>query len=181
MITEAECMKLTDRILSSLNLGDFEIRVNHRVLLEGMFALAGIKPTDFKTVCSSVDKLDKVPWGEVKKELVNDKKIDETAVDKLEQYVRARGTLFRLLFVTNLFLELVPDANNERLFEFFEKIQDERVSKATKELRLLLEYCQIYNCEKNVVFEPSLARGLDYYTGTIYEAVITSKYINFQT
>jgi histidyl-tRNA synthetase len=175
MITEAECLKVADRILSSLNLGDFEIRVNHRVLLEGMFALAGINPNDFKTVCSSVDKLDKVPWDEVKKELINEKNIDEAAADKLEQYVRARGNRQLLYFNFILLLELVAGANNERLFEFFEQIQDERITKAIKELRVLMDYCALYNCDKSVVFEPSLARGLDYYTGTIYEAVITSK------
>lgn len=91
MITEAEVLKIADQVLSKLQLGDFEIRLNHRVLLEGMFELAGISDKDFKTVCSSVDKLDKSPWEEVRKELIEEKKIDQEAVDKLGNYVRARG------------------------------------------------------------------------------------------
>ncbi|KAI6189474.1 Histidine--tRNA ligase [Aphelenchoides bicaudatus] len=157
MLTDAECLKITDQILSSFQLGEFEIRVNHRVLLEGMFSLAGIKPTDFKTVCSSVDKLDKVEWEDVKQELVNEKKIEEAAVDNLKQYVLARKSY----------------PSNEELFAFFESTDNENIKKAVKDLRLLLKYCAIYKCDKNVAFEPSLARGLDYYTATIYEAVIT--------
>jgi histidyl-tRNA synthetase len=101
MITEAECLKICDRILSVLELGEFEIRVNHRVLLEGMFELAGIKPSDFKFVCSSIDKLDKLPWSDVRKELVDEKHIDPEAADKLEQYVRVRGEFF-CIFLTCL-------------------------------------------------------------------------------
>ena len=40
-------------------------------------------------------------------------------------------------------------------------------------MALLLEYCEIYGCLQNVSFDLSLARGLDYYTGVIYEAVLT--------
>lgn len=93
MLTEAECLKVADRVLSALDLGMYEIRVNHRVLLEGIFALAGISPEAFKIVCSSIDKLDKVPWNEVRTELINEKNINADAVDRLEQYVRARGGL----------------------------------------------------------------------------------------
>lgn len=70
----------------------------------------------------------------------------------------------------------MTDASNEKLFEHFEQLADPKIVKAIQELRLLLEYCALYKCDSVVVFEPSLARGLDYYTGAIYEAVITSKY-----
>ena len=60
-------------------------------MLEGMFALSGIKDADFKSVCSSVDKLDKHPWAEVKEELIKEKGIAQDAVNKLEKFVRLRG------------------------------------------------------------------------------------------
>lgn len=56
-----------------------------------MFALSGIKNQDFKTVCSSVDKLDKQPWHEIKEELVKEKHIDESAVNRLADFVNLRG------------------------------------------------------------------------------------------
>jgi len=65
--------------------------LNHRLLLEGIFSICGIKQSDFKTVCSSVDKLDKAPWDDIRKELVDEKGIDEKAADALEYYVRLRG------------------------------------------------------------------------------------------
>lgn len=71
--------------------------------------------------------------------------------------------------------ELTTDSTNDKLFEHFDQIGNPKISKAVQELRLLMEYCTLYKCDANVVFEPSLARGLDYYTGTIYEAVITSR------
>jgi len=159
MVTEAECLKIAHRILTGLDLGTFEIRVNHRVLLERMFALAGIESKDFKIVCSSVDKLDKSEWNEVKTELIDTKAIHEDAVKKLEGFVMSRK-------------QMGEDATNEKLFEQFETIDDEQIRSAIGQLRTLIEYCTLYKCEANIVFEPSLARGLDYYTGAIYEVVI---------
>jgi histidyl-tRNA synthetase len=57
-------------------------------------------------------------------------------------------------------------------------LEDEKASannsikKATDELRLLFEYLEIYGVASRVQFDPSLARGLDYYTGAIYETVM---------
>uniref|UniRef100_A0A7E4VLT9 histidine--tRNA ligase n=1 Tax=Panagrellus redivivus TaxID=6233 RepID=A0A7E4VLT9_PANRE len=162
MVPEAECIRVVDEVMTQLDLGDFEIRLNHRLLLEGMFSLSGIADKDFKTVCSSVDKLDKSPWAEVANELINEKKIDEAAVNKLEQYVRLRAQN--------------PDLDNLGLLEKFledpEASQNASIVTAVKEIKVLLEYVELFGANQNVVFEPSLARGLDYYTGAIYEVVI---------
>lgn len=96
MLPEAECLKVLDEVLTALNLGDFYTKLNHRLLLEGIFAISGIKQSHFKNVCSSVDKLDKEPWTNVRTELINEKNIDEQAVDKLEYYVRLRGFSYRV-------------------------------------------------------------------------------------
>lgn len=62
-------------------------------MLEGMFSICGIMDNDFKTVCSSVDKLDKQPWKEIQEELVKTKGINEEAVASLEKFVRLRGKI----------------------------------------------------------------------------------------
>lgn len=60
MLPDAECVRVVAEILSSLNIGEFVIKLNHRKLLDGMFEACGV-PTDlFRTICSAVDKLDKV-------------------------------------------------------------------------------------------------------------------------
>ena len=45
-----------------------------------------------------------------------------------------------------------------------------------EDMRLLLRYCALYGISDRVVFDLSLARGLDYYTGVIYEAILTGMY-----
>ncbi|KAI6213054.1 hypothetical protein M3Y94_00104000 [Aphelenchoides besseyi] len=159
MIPDAECIKVADEVMQRLDLGVYEIRLNHRVLLEGIFELSGIEEKEFKTVFSSIDKLDKVPWTEVQKELVDEKKINSDAVEKLRDYVLARANK--------------PNSSNLELLEYFATLENPKVKTAVEELKLLLKFCSVYCCDKSVVFEPSLARGLDYYTGVIYEVVVT--------
>jgi histidyl-tRNA synthetase len=60
MIPDVECVRVVSEILTSLQLGDFIIKVNHRQLLDGLFEACGVPSDKFRTVCSSVDKLDKV-------------------------------------------------------------------------------------------------------------------------
>uniref|UniRef100_A0A665V5Q7 histidine--tRNA ligase n=1 Tax=Echeneis naucrates TaxID=173247 RepID=A0A665V5Q7_ECHNA len=60
MIPDAECLKIVHEILSELELGDFCIKVNDRRILDGMFAVCGVPIDKFRTICSTVDKLDKV-------------------------------------------------------------------------------------------------------------------------
>lgn len=58
---------------------------------------------------------------------------------------------------------------------------DPRISQAILELRLLIEYTEVFNCTPHrIVFDPALARGLDYYTGTIYEIVIKGNIYNLK-
>ena len=65
--------------------------MNHRQLLEAMFSASGIPSNLFKTVSSSVDKLDKQSWAVVREELIKEKGVDEPAVDALGEFVRIRG------------------------------------------------------------------------------------------
>lgn len=60
MLPDAECVKVVSDILKSLDIGDYVIKLNHRQLLDGMFEACGVPADKFRTICSSVDKLDKV-------------------------------------------------------------------------------------------------------------------------
>ena len=70
MVTDVECVLIVKEILSKLNLGKFEIKVNHRQILDGIFEVCGVPSSKFRTICSAVDKLDKSPWEEVRREMV---------------------------------------------------------------------------------------------------------------
>lgn len=91
--------------------------------------------------------------------MIEEKGLDETTADKIGEYVRLSGGI-----------ELVDELlKNEHL---------SKVPSATKGLeamKLLLNYCNILGLDKEIIFDLSLARGLDYYTGVIYEAVLKSK------
>lgn len=60
MLPEIECVKVMTEVLKSLEIGEFVIRLNHRQLLNGLFEACGVPQEKFKSICSAVDKLDKV-------------------------------------------------------------------------------------------------------------------------
>jgi len=155
MLPDAECVKIVHEILSAVNVGNFLIKVNHRMILDGMFEVCGVPSAMFRTICSAVDKLDKSPWEEVRKEMVEEKGLEPAAADRIGEYVCLSGGL-----------ELI-----ERLLEG--GLGSNKMAKqGLEDMKLLLKYCQLYDCAGSVSFDLSLARGLDYYTGVIYEAVL---------
>jgi len=155
MIPDAECVKIVQEILSSVDVGPFVIKVNHRMILDGIFEVCGVKEDMFRTICSSVDKLDKSPWEEVKKEMTEEKGLDEDAADRIGEYVRMSGGT-----------DLIEKLLDSKLAE------SKSAKQGLEDMKLLLKYCSLYGCGEVVSFDLSLARGLDYYTGVIYEAVL---------
>ncbi|XP_067949308.1 histidine--tRNA ligase-like isoform X2 [Watersipora subatra] len=156
MVPDVECIRIVYEILSKLEVGKFVIKVNHRRLLDGMFKVCGVRADKFRTICSSVDKLDKATWEEVRKEMVEEKGLDEKTADRIGEYVKMSGGL---QLVDTLKADLQMIGNKDCM-------------KALAEMETLLKYCQLYKVQDWVSFDLSLARGLDYYTGVIYEAVL---------
>jgi histidyl-tRNA synthetase len=70
MIPDAEVLAIMQEILEALSVDEFLVKVNHRKILEAVVGEAGCSHEMFKTICSSVDKLDKLPWSEVQAELI---------------------------------------------------------------------------------------------------------------
>uniref|UniRef100_A0AAX7SHR1 histidine--tRNA ligase n=1 Tax=Astatotilapia calliptera TaxID=8154 RepID=A0AAX7SHR1_ASTCA len=157
MIPDAECLKIVHEILNELDLGDFRIKVNDRRILDGMFAVCGVPDDKFRTICSTVDKLDKMSWEDVKKEMVNEKGLSEEAADQIGEYVSMQGGM-----------DLA-----ERLLQDHKMSQSKQACAGLSDIKLLFKYLQLFHVTDKVVFDLSLARGLDYYTGVIYEAVLT--------
>ncbi|XP_033212969.1 histidine--tRNA ligase, cytoplasmic isoform X2 [Belonocnema kinseyi] len=157
MLPDVECLRIISEALSSLNLGPFLIKVNHRCILDGIFETCGVPKSQFRGICSAVDKLDKSPWEEVRKEMVEEKNLDGAIADKIGAYVSLSGQI-----------ELV-----EKLRQDENLMKSPSAVQGLNAMELLLKYCEIYKISDNVKFDMSLARGLDYYTGVIYEAVLT--------
>ncbi|GFN84977.1 histidine--tRNA ligase, cytoplasmic [Plakobranchus ocellatus] len=157
MLPDTECIKIVVEILSSLDIGDFVVKVNHRKLLDGIFAACGVPDHKFRPICSAVDKLDKTPWEDVRKEMVDEKGLDPNTADKIWEYVQQSGGM-----------DLV-----ERLLKNEILTCEKSAVEGLEDIRLLLSYCEAYGVTNRVSFDLSLARGLDYYTGVIYEAILT--------
>lgn len=60
MLPDSECVKIMAEILEKMDVGDFQIKINHRRLLDGMFEVCGVPVNKIRCVSSSIDKLDKV-------------------------------------------------------------------------------------------------------------------------
>ncbi|PIO72559.1 anticodon binding domain protein [Teladorsagia circumcincta] len=104
----------------------YDLTLNHRFILEGMFAACGAGADQFKTVCSSVDKLDKQPWIEIEEELIKEKGLTKENTEKLGQFVRLR--------------EFNPSMGNvellDKLMEFEELAKNARLKKGVEELKV---------------------------------------------
>ncbi|KAG8579306.1 hypothetical protein GDO81_010803 [Engystomops pustulosus] len=156
MIPDAECLKIVHEILSDLELGEFLIKVNDRRILDGMFAVCGVPDVKFRTICSSVDKLDKTPWEEVRNEMVGEKGLASEAADQIGEYVQNNGGL-----------DLI-----EKLLNDPKLSQNKQALDGLNDMKTLFQYLELFGVTDKISFDLSLARGLDYYTGVIYEAVL---------
>lgn len=158
MIPDAEVLKVLIEILSQLEIGSFIIKLNHRKFLDAMVDLCGCEKRKFKAICSSVDKLDKEPWAKVREELLTTKGLTTEQTDKLEKFVELKGKPKELL-------QLLKDRN---IFTGHKEGEE-----TLKEMEVLFNYLEALNVLDYLSFDFSLARGLDYYTGLIYEGVLT--------
>ncbi|KAL6530312.1 hypothetical protein OROHE_014665 [Orobanche hederae] len=136
---------------------DYEVKLNHRKLLDGMLAICGVPQDKFRSICSSIDKLDKQSFELVKREMVAKKGLTEGMADKIGSFVKRRGSPMELL--------------SQLKEESSELLSNSESVVALNELEMLFKAVANTKLINKLVFDLSLARGLDYYTGVIFEAV----------
>ncbi|XP_003782166.1 probable histidine--tRNA ligase, mitochondrial [Otolemur garnettii] len=156
MIPDAECLKIVCEILSGLQLGDFLIKVNDRRIVDGVFAVCGVPESKFRAIGSSIDKLDKMSWKDVRHEMVAKKGLAPVVADQIGDYVQCHGGV-----------SLV-----EQMFQDPRLSKNKQALEGLEDLKLLFEYLTLFGISEKISFDLSLARGLDYYTGVIYEAIL---------
>lgn len=145
---DAECISVLNRILQSLNLTkSYTIKLNSREILGAIFDYCEIPEPLFQTICSSIDKLGKKGWDYVYNEMTTEKQLPESVATKL------KDTLLRTKKITY---------NSLSKCDF---LSEDLIERLRKFARLL----KIFGCEKYVKLDFTLARGLDYYTGVIFE------------
>ncbi|KAK0185165.1 hypothetical protein F5146DRAFT_1071660 [Armillaria mellea] len=156
MIPDAEIVSLMCTILNNLELGEYTIKMNHRKILDGIFTVCGVPEDKIRTISSAVDKLDKLSWVEVKKEMTEEKDLDPGVADKIGEYVKHKGGPELLDILTS-------DAT---------LMANKSAKEGVEDMALLFTFLKAYQVLDKISFDLSLARGLDYYTGLIYEAIV---------
>ncbi|KAI1504562.1 putative histidyl-tRNA synthetase [Biscogniauxia marginata] len=158
MIPDAEILRVVAEAFTALEI-DITIKLNHRRILDGLFTVAGVPKEKIRSISSAVDKLDKATWDEVKREMVEEKGLRDEVADRIGEYVRRSGSMREMIDVLKSDLELCADAN---------------VKAGIDDMDLLISYLEVMDVIDKVSFDLSLARGLDYYSGLIYEVIPTS-------
>jgi len=168
MCPDAEVLKIIAEILSSdkLDLGEFVIKVNDRNILDGMLEGCGTPKDQIRPACSAVDKLDKNTWECIKDEMMNEKFMDEKVVDLIGKYVYLNGKLDSDDVANSDAMKLVQKLRSDPL------LQNKSMEVGLANIEQLLQYCHVFGLKSEIQFDLSLARGLDYYTGPIFEAVL---------
>ena len=148
LLLELEFIQMIDAIFGDLQLSGCTLRINHRKVLEAIAQLAGAgaETTRFFT---TLDKLDKVGWEEVKR-LLLEADFDIEILDKINAALEGKSNTDQL----DVLGQLLGTSDSDH-----DPIQD---------LSFLFSNLEQLN-STTVVFDWTLARGLDYYTGTIFE------------
>ena len=152
LMYEAELLQIYDEVFSKLNI-EVIIRFNNRKILEGMAAEAGF-PDKFTDITVAIDKLDKIGWDGVKKELF-EKGIDSDGFEKIKKITELQN----ISDLKNCF----SDNNQVGI-------------KGVEEIEKVLSYLSGYSFKNNFKLDFSLARGLTYYTGGIFEVVVNTEF-----
>ncbi|MDQ3134251.1 MAG: histidine--tRNA ligase [Acidobacteriota bacterium] len=171
MIVEAELCAAAGDALAQLGFTNFTIRLNHRQALTGVLDQAGIASEKHGEALVALDKLDKIGAEGVAKELSARGIADEAGVSLLRFFEGIASLEEAAEIVADEDVECTRRALNAatlgRLVEFVG--EHEAGAKGADELRQILQFAESAGVASRIKIDPSLARGLSYYTGAIME------------
>jgi histidyl-tRNA synthetase len=154
-ITDAEIPAVIYKIFKNLNMDSFIIKINNRKILNGIIDF--LKLNDKSTeILRIIDKLDKVDIKQIKN-LLTYIKIPKNKINFFINFINLKGTNQEIL---------------QKLHKL--KINNNTFNLGLKELKSVYGYMNNFQIdEKNIAIDLKIARGFDYYTGTVYETVLT--------
>ena len=155
IINEAEIPSIIYRTFSQLGLKRFQIRVNNRKILNGFYSMVGLADKS-QDVMRTVDKLDKIGAEKVKTLLMEDIGVAEDVANQVLDFIAIGGS-------------------NQEVLAALEDYQgkDELFDTGLEELSTVVRYLSAFGVpEENFAVDLTIARGLDYYTGTVYETTM---------
>ena len=155
IVNEAEIPSIICQTFTALGLKRFQIRVNNRKILNGFYAMQELSGKS-GDIMRTVDKLDKIGSEKVRKLLVEEIDLTDAQADEILKFIAITGTNAQVLNA------LQGYAGRNEIF-------DEGLS----ELNTVVKYLSAFGVpESNFAVDLTIARGLDYYTGTVYETTL---------
>ncbi|MBQ9123012.1 MAG: histidine--tRNA ligase [Lachnospiraceae bacterium] len=153
-LAEIELILATTTTLTKLGFDGFQIRINDRRILKAMAAYAGFAEENYDSVFITLDKMDKIGIEGVKEELLKDGYSQEMCDKYLEMFSVLENTEDGVDYITS---KLEGYLDTEVMESFKEILDSVRATKADS---------------FELVFDPTLVRGMSYYTGTIFEIAL---------
>ena len=158
VVNDAELASVIYKTFLNLGFDDFTICINNRKILNGLFEGLDVKENSVE-ILRTIDKLDKIGPEKVRKELCEE--ISEDKVDTIMNFISISG-------------------NNDEKIKALEKItiSNNTWNEGLNDLKEVVKFIRIFMVpEENFKIDLTIARGLDYYTGTVYETFL-NKYRN---
>lgn len=156
LLCEAEIVLMIDEVLTKLDIEDFTIKINNRKILSGMAEAIGEKGKE-STLCVAIDKLDKIGLDAVNKEL-EERGIATSSIAALTAFMEVSGTSKEVLAQLKTLLS-----------------GSETGLKGVQEVEEVFTYLESFELRKaKIQLDATLARGLSYYTGCIFEVKVNN-------
>ena len=153
-IYDAEIPAVIYNVFTKLNIGKFTIRINNRKVLGGFFSSLNLK-VNTADILRVVDKIDKIGDKEVRKELSN-LNVDEKSINQIMVFLQIKGDAKTII---------------EKIREL--DIDNQPFNEGIEELSIVADGLRSFEIpEDNYKIDLTIARGLDYYTGTVYETIL---------
>ena len=156
ILNEAEIPAIIYRVFRGFGLSRFQIRVNNRKILSGFYAMQGLSEKS-GDIMRTVDKLDKIGPEKVKAILMGEEcALTEAEADEILKFIAITGTNAEVIAA------LEGYTGREELFDL-----------GLQELKAVCDNLSAFGVrEENFAVDLTIARGLDYYTGTVYETTL---------
>lgn len=150
-IAEIELILATSTLLGKIGFKNFTIRINDRRFLKAMAAYSGFEEKDYDDIFITLDKMDKIGLSGVKEELLASGYEAESVEKYLDLFANVTGDLKGVSYLKETLGDFLPADCAEGLSEIMEAVDQTRTA------------------EFKTLFDPTLVRGMSYYTGTIFE------------
>ena len=155
ILNEAEIPSIIYNIFRRFGLTRFQIRVNNRKILNGFYAMQGLSEKS-GDIMRTVDKLDKIGAEKVKGLLMGECEVSEEAADEILKFIAITGTNAEVIAALEGYVG-----------------RNETFDLGLTELKAVCENLGAFGVpEENFAVDLTIARGLDYYTGTVYETTL---------